>query len=98
MDILPPKPYKILLIGDSCEDVYHFGSCSRMSPEAPVAVLRETRVESRLGMAHNVLCNLRSFGLDVEFLTNHEVIKKHRYVDEKSKSHLLRVDEGEQRL
>lgn len=98
MDILPPKPYKILLIGDSCEDVYHFGSCSRMSPEAPVAVLRETRVESRLGMAHNVLCNLRSFGLDVEFLTNHEVIKKHRYVDEKSKSHLLRVDEGEQSL
>ena len=98
MDIPPPKQYKVLLIGDSCEDVYHFGSCERVSPEAPVVVLRESRVESRHGMAHNVLCNLRSFGLDVEFLTNHEVIKKHRYVDKKTKSHLLRVDEGEKSL
>jgi len=32
--------YKILLIGDSCIDEYHYGSTDRISPEAPVPVFQ----------------------------------------------------------
>lgn len=95
MDILLQKQFKVLLIGDSCEDVYHFGSCERISPEAPVLILKENKVEIKNGMAANVKDNLQSFGFEVIFVTNTEKIKKHRYIDEKTKHHLLRVDEGE---
>ena len=98
MDTQQQKQYNVLLVGDSCQDIYHFGICERISPEAPVPVLKQTRIERRFGMAHNVFLNLKSFNLDVEFITNDEKIKKHRYVDDKSKSHLLRVDEGETTL
>ena len=33
------KSLKILLIGESCLDEYHYGECRRLSPEAPVPVL-----------------------------------------------------------
>jgi len=95
MDIQQQKQLKILLIGDSCEDVYHFGSCNRISPEAPVLILKENKVEVKNGMASNVRDNLKSFNFEVYFITNKENIKKHRYIDEKTKHHLLRVDEGE---
>ncbi len=95
MIVLPQKQYKILLIGDSCQDVYHFGTCDRISPEAPVLILKENKVETKSGMAANVKENLLSFGICVDFITNNEIIKKHRYIDEKTKHHLLRVDEGE---
>ena len=95
MDIQPPKQFKVLLIGDSCQDIYHFGTCDRISPEAPVLILKENKIETKAGMAANVKENLTSFGFLVDFITNEEVIKKHRYIDEKTKHHLLRVDEGE---
>ena len=98
MDILQQKQFKVLLVGDSCEDVYHFGSCERISPEAPVLILKENKVEIKNGMAANVRDNLDSFGMEVIFITNTEKIKKHRYIDEKTKHHLLRVDEGENTL
>jgi bifunctional ADP-heptose synthase (sugar kinase/adenylyltransferase) len=95
MIIQAQKQLKVLLIGDSCQDIYHFGSCDRISPEAPVLILKENRIETKYGMAANVRQNLVSFNIHVDFITNEEIIKKHRYIDEKSKHHLLRVDEGE---
>lgn len=96
MNTQQQKQYKILLVGDSCQDIYHYGVCERLSPEAPVPILKEKSVEIKFGMAHNVKNNLASFEeLNVDFITNKEIIKKHRFVDEKTKSHLLRVDEGE---
>ena len=61
MDIQQQKSWNILLVGDSCEDVYHYGVCDRMSPEAPVPVFRELRQEVRQGMSSNVKLNLKSF-------------------------------------
>ena len=58
------KP-KVLVIGDVMLDRYWFGSVERMSPEAPVPVLRMDRVEDRLGGAANVAANLASLGADV---------------------------------
>jgi|3_EtaG_2_1085321.scaffolds.fasta_scaffold90286_2 D-beta-D-heptose 7-phosphate kinase/D-beta-D-heptose 1-phosphate adenosyltransferase len=94
MDIQPQKQYKVLLVGDSCSDVYHFGCCERLSPEAPVPILEVSDTLVHLGMAGNVKKNLEAFGVCVDYKTNSEALVKHRYIDKKSNSHLLRVDEG----
>tara|TARA_R100000008_G_C3578289_1_gene166673 strand:- start:727 stop:1545 length:819 start_codon:yes stop_codon:yes gene_type:complete len=95
MGIQQLKSSKILVIGDTCIDVYHFGICNRISPEAPVPVFQSLRKESKNGMASNVADNLSGLGNDVDVIVNKQTIKKHRYVDEKTKQHLLRVDEGD---
>lgn len=95
MDIQQQKYYKIDLIGDSCEDVYHYGTCERLSPEAPVPVLRELKTQSLKGMSWNVRLNLESYGAFVLHYTNTEKIKKHRFIDTRYNQHLLRWDEGE---
>jgi bifunctional ADP-heptose synthase (sugar kinase/adenylyltransferase) len=92
MDIPQPKSLKILLIGDTCVDEYIYGSVDRLSPEAPVMILRAGSMISNPGMAGNVKENLESFNCDVYFLHNNEIITKTRYVDKKSGYHLLRVD------
>jgi bifunctional ADP-heptose synthase (sugar kinase/adenylyltransferase) len=95
MDTLQPTSFKILLIGDSCEDEYIYGRCERISPEAPVPVLRYSKLETKAGMAANVCLNLQVFGIDITFLTNSEKIVKTRFIDEKSNQQILRVDNEE---
>jgi bifunctional ADP-heptose synthase (sugar kinase/adenylyltransferase) len=91
----PQQPFKVLLIGDSCVDEYVYGICSRLNPEAPVPVLDYDRTEYKPGMAANVYENLKSFNLEVEFITNKEKIIKTRYVDHKYNHQILRVDRHE---
>ena len=49
---------KVLVVGDVMLDRYWYGSVDRISPEAPVPVVRVTREEDRLGgrakVAHKV--------------------------------------------
>ena len=92
MDTPQPALFKVLLIGDSCEDEYIYGRCERISPEAPVPVMNFTKIELKKGMASNVHSNLLSFGIFVDFLTNSEKLIKTRFIDEKSNQQLLRVD------
>ena len=90
------KPLKVLLIGDSCIDQYVYGTCDRISPEAPVPILKYTREKRVDGMAYNVRNNLQAFGLDVTTITQEERIFKTRYIDERYSQQILRVDtEGE---
>jgi D-beta-D-heptose 7-phosphate kinase/D-beta-D-heptose 1-phosphate adenosyltransferase len=56
---------RILVVGDLILDRYVFGGVSRVSPEAPVPVLREERTEERPGGAGNVIGNLLGLGSDV---------------------------------
>ena len=84
---------KVLLLGDSCEDEYIYGNCDRISPEAPVPVMKLGRVETKSGMASNVCLNLQAFSLDITFLTNTEKITKTRFMDEGSNYQILRVDD-----
>ena len=91
--IQPQKQFKVLLIGDSCIDKYVYGTCDRISPEAPVPILRYERVEYREGMASNVFNNLKSFGIESKFITNSEKIVKTRFVDSKSNQQIVRLDE-----
>ncbi len=86
------KQFKVLLIGDSCIDEYVYGVCERLNPEAPVPILRETRVETQKGMAWNVRENLMSFGMEVHILTQEEKIVKRRFIDERYNQQILRVD------
>lgn len=88
--------YKILLIGDSCTDEYHYGVCERLSPEAPVPVLKITRSETKPGMAANVRINLEAFQCRVDFVTSRVTSVKKRYIDERSQQHIVRVDEDNQ--
>ena len=86
---------KVLLLGDSCEDEYIYGRCTRLSPEAPVPVLDYAKIQTKPGMAANVCLNLQSFNMEITFLTNSEKIVKTRFIDEKSNQHILRVDNEE---
>ena len=52
----------IMVVGDIGLDHYIYGSVDRISPEAPVPVLRVTKEENRLGMAANICHNLFSLG------------------------------------
>ncbi|MDE1927054.1 MAG: D-glycero-beta-D-manno-heptose-7-phosphate kinase, partial [Burkholderiales bacterium] len=44
---------RVLVVGDAMLDRYWFGDVDRISPEAPVPVVRVTREEERLGGAAN---------------------------------------------
>lgn len=59
------KNQNVLVIGDLMIDKYIIGDVSRISPEAPVPVLKQTRIERKLGGAGNVLANLKSLGANV---------------------------------
>ena len=50
-------------------DRYLFGEVERISPEAPVPVVRVTREEHRLGGAANVALNVKALGPGVTLLT-----------------------------
>ena len=95
MDTQQLKSFKILVIGDSCTDVYNYGVCERLSPEAPVPVLKIMYTEEKPGMSLNVENNLKALGHHTILLTNPEKIIKERFVDQRSMQHLLRVDKGE---
>jgi len=56
---------KILVVGDLMIDHYLWGSCERISPEAPVQVVDISRETTVLGGAGNVINNLKALGAKV---------------------------------
>ena len=84
---------KILVIGDSCTDIFIYGEIDRICPEAPVPVFKPIRETKNDGMAKNVKSNLEALGCEVNIITNPNDIKKTRYVDDKSNQMVMRVDE-----
>jgi rfaE bifunctional protein kinase chain/domain len=59
---------RILVVGDVMLDRYWFGDVNRISPEAPVPVVRVERREERLGGAANVARNIATLGAGVGLL------------------------------
>ncbi|MBR6021740.1 MAG: carbohydrate kinase, partial [Kiritimatiellae bacterium] len=53
----------VLVVGDLMLDRFVYGSVTRISPEAPVPVVRVTKETSMPGGASNVACNLRALGV-----------------------------------
>lgn len=60
---------RVLVVGDVMLDRYWFGSVDRISPEAPVPVVRVHREEDRLGGAANVALNVKRLGASASLLT-----------------------------
>jgi rfaE bifunctional protein kinase chain/domain len=60
---------RLLIVGDVMLDRYWFGDVSRISPEAPVPIVKIERCEERPGGAANVARNAASLGAQVALLS-----------------------------
>ena len=69
MDRIRQKRPHIAVIGDLMIDHYIWGSCERISPEAPVPVVSVSRESAVLGGAGNVINNLHSLGAEVSIFS-----------------------------
>jgi len=87
-------PNRILVIGDSCKDIFEYGTCNRLSPEAPVPVFNLVNSTENGGMAINVKNNIASLGCDVDICTNRgwESITKTRLIDLRTNHMFMRLD------
>lgn len=65
MQILKENKPNILVVGDLMIDHYLWGSCERISPEAPVQVVDIAKETTVLGGAGNVISNLKALGAHV---------------------------------
>ena len=66
---LKQKIPKILVIGDLMIDHYLWGSCDRISPEAPVQIVKVDSESALLGGAGNVINNLHALGAQVDVIS-----------------------------
>jgi len=60
---------RLLVVGDVMLDRYWFGDVERVSPEAPVPIVRVGATEERLGGAANVARNISALGARVGLLS-----------------------------
>jgi D-beta-D-heptose 7-phosphate kinase/D-beta-D-heptose 1-phosphate adenosyltransferase len=86
---------KILVVGEICDDIFIYGSASRLCPDVPAPVFRANKEVKNQGMAGNTIRNLEALGHKVDSITQIAPITKTRYVDEKLNYTFLRVDKGE---
>jgi D-beta-D-heptose 7-phosphate kinase/D-beta-D-heptose 1-phosphate adenosyltransferase len=93
MDTQQQTSFSVLLIGDSCTDIYNIGTVDRLSPEAPVPVVKIVETFSLPGMSANVHRNLINLNIEADFVHNDTPITKTRFIDKRSGQHLLRVDD-----
>lgn len=83
---------RVLVVGDAMLDRYWFGVVDRISPEAPVPVVRVEREEERLGGAANVALNAKTLGAQATLMTvvgNDEPASKLRSLLEAQGVHAL---------
>ncbi len=87
---------RILVVGDVMLDRYWYGAVDRISPEAPVPVVRVEREEERLGGAANVALNVKTLGARVTLLTvvgaDHAAQSLSRLLTERGIEAALRTD------
>ena len=69
MTLPDTRAARVLVVGDVMLDRYWFGEVSRISPEAPVPVVRMSRTEDRPGGAANVARNAAALGAQVSLLS-----------------------------
>jgi bifunctional ADP-heptose synthase (sugar kinase/adenylyltransferase) len=89
------KSMNILVIGDNGQDIFQYGTITRLCPEAPVPIFNPTYKTSNPGMSGNVVANLKALGANVIHITNPTQILKTRLVDKRTNQMLLRVDEND---
>ena len=87
---------RVMVVGDVMLDRYWFGEVDRISPEAPVPVVRISREEERLGGAANVAYNVQMLGVPTTLLTvvgaDDAAQRLQRLLDERQVAHVLGQD------
>lgn len=87
---------RIIVVGDVMLDEYWFGDVKRISPEAPVPVVRVNRCEERPGGAANVARNIVSLGASATLLSvvgaDNAAVRLRAVLDEAGIDHKLQTD------
>jgi len=88
---------KILVIGETCKDVFCYGKSERLAPEAPAPVFVPLSTITNPGMAMNVQKNILSLDCEFDIVTNDnwEEIVKTRYIHKNTNQMFLRIDEND---
>ena len=91
---------KILIIGESCKDVFVYCSTNRLAPDIPVPVLNILHQTENPGMAKNVQRNINKIFNNCSILTNNnwETITKTRYMHLDSNHMFIRVDSDHSKI
>ncbi|MBI2618376.1 hypothetical protein HYW58_02920 [Candidatus Kaiserbacteria bacterium] len=85
---------KILVIGESCKDIFVYCNADRLAPDLPIPVLSIIEQKENPGMAKNVERNVKSITDSCDIVTNAdwECVTKTRYIHHNSNHAFLRVD------
>lgn len=86
---------KVLVIGESCTDIFIYGKSERKSPEGNGPVFIPIDEVYGEGMALNTANNLAGMGLDVDVFSDSGNITKTRYVNKDTNELYLRVDDND---
>lgn len=85
---------RVVVYGDACVDVFVYGNCPRLCPEAPVPVFIPLEKVTNDGMALNVAANLKAVGVSCTSITNEKsLITKTRFVETVNNQMIVRVDQ-----
>lgn len=85
---------KILVIGESCKDIFVYCRAERLAPDLPVPVLSVVEHTENPGMAANVERNIKSIYKAVDLYTNSawETVTKTRYMHRDTNHMFIRID------
>lgn len=85
---------KILVVGESCKDIFVYCRAERLAPDLPVPVLSILENTENPGMAANVERNIKSIYKDVTLYTNDawETVTKTRYMHANTNHMFIRID------
>ena len=91
---------RILVIGETCKDIFCYGKCDRLCPEAPAPVFNPIETINSSGMAMNVQNNILSLGVDCDLITNEnwEQIIKIRYIHKNTNQMFIRIDHNDDKV
>lgn len=93
----PFAKLRVLVVGDVMLDEYWFGDVRRISPEAPVPIVKVEQVEERPGGAANVARNVAALGGQVTLLSvigkDATASRLRRVLDDSGIDHALQEDE-----
>lgn len=87
---------KVLIIGESCRDIFVYCESNRLCPDVPVPVLNVIDQTENGGMAMNVKRNIEKYvNCDIVTNSNWYDVTKTRYVHDKTNHMFLRVDSND---
>lgn len=91
---------RVLVIGETCKDIFCYGKCDRLCPEAPAPVFNPIEEVENPGMAMNVQKNILSLGIACDIITNknwREIVKT-RYIHKNTNQMFIRIDKGDDKI